>query len=185
VSQQKLAQPLTCSLLVLFGVFPRSYQIAQCFVRRIGNPHRRQIAIAITPRQLLGIPPVGLDPIARFGRHQRRRDHLAAHAQLCQLPIQNVPGRTRFVAGFQLLHRTQLCHRFANRFQAVRDHPRERTSPFGSATAIAIVPAWTSKPINRILDMRPIPFVCGSAPPVSTLRSVTRASAKDWSLHFD
>src|SRR4051812_20062576 len=71
VSQQKLSQPLTCSLLVLFSVFPRSYQIAQYFVGRIRDPHRRQIAIAITPRQLLGIPPVGLDPIARFGRHQR------------------------------------------------------------------------------------------------------------------
>src|SRR3954471_11757436 len=53
--------------------------------------------------------------------------------------------------------------------------PMERTSPFLSATATAIVSACTSKPTKRILDMRPTPFVCGSAPRDSPLRSVIRA----------
>src|SRR6476619_4957961 len=38
VPQQKFAQPLTRSLPVRFGIFSRSYQIAQCLMRRIGNP---------------------------------------------------------------------------------------------------------------------------------------------------
>ena len=42
-------------MLVLLGVFPRSHQIAQRFAGRIGNPDRRQVAIAVTPCQLLGI----------------------------------------------------------------------------------------------------------------------------------
>jgi hypothetical protein len=47
--------------------------------------------------------------------------------------------------------------------------PRLRISPPGSATATAIVSAWTSNPINRtpqrayVLHGR-LPFVCGSAP---------------------
>src|SRR6202158_5572000 len=37
-----------------------------------------------------------------------------------------------------------------------------------------MVSAWTSRPTNRILDMRPTPFVCGSAPRFVPTHSVTR-----------
>ena len=106
--QQKFAQPLTRSLPVLFGIFPRSYQIPQCLMRRIGNPDRGQIAIPVTPRQLRGIAPIGFYAITGFGWDQRRRNHVTAHTQLCQLPVQNIPGRAGFVAGFQLLRKRVL-----------------------------------------------------------------------------
>ena len=36
--------------------------------------------------------------------------------------------------------------------------PKDRTSPSGSATATAIVSAWTSKPRNHTFFMEPVPF---------------------------
>ena len=78
VPQQKLAQPLSRPLLILLGILARPHQIPQRFMRGIGNPHRRQIAGAITARQLLGIAAIGLDPIARLDRHQRGSDHFTA-----------------------------------------------------------------------------------------------------------
>src|SRR4051812_17996091 len=53
--------------------------------------------------------------------------------------------------------------------------PNERTSPLVSAITTAIVSACTSRPTKRTLDMRPTPFVCGSAPLDLPLRSVIRA----------
>src|SRR6202162_2190200 len=50
--------------------------------------------------------------------------------------------------------------------------PIDRTSPSGSATATAIVSAWTSRPINRTLLMTGS-FVCGSALCSTPTRSVT------------
>jgi hypothetical protein len=57
-------------------------------------------------------------------RTRRGRNDLAGNAECRQLPIQDVTGRTGFVAGLQLVRRTQLCHQFANRFQAVRDNAK-------------------------------------------------------------
>ena len=54
------------------------------------------------------------------------RRALARHSQRGQLPVQNLTGRTGFMAGFQLVHRPKLRNHFANRFQAVRDDA-ERT----------------------------------------------------------
>ncbi len=120
VPQQKFSQPLTSPVLILPGIFARPHQIAQRFVGRIGHPDRRQVAAAITARQLLGVAPIRFHAIASFGRYQRRRNHFARNAQLCQLPVQNVPRRTRLIAGFQLLHRTELRHQFPDRLQVIR-----------------------------------------------------------------
>ena len=39
--------------------------------------------------------------VTGLGRHQRRRDHLALHAQHAQLPKQNIAGRAGLIAGTQ------------------------------------------------------------------------------------
>ena len=70
-------------------------------------------------RQLLGIAPIRLHPVASLDRHQRRRDHLAQDSQLGKLPVKYIPGWTSFVTGLQPLDRPQLLHQFANRFSAV------------------------------------------------------------------
>ena len=160
--QQKLAQPMARPQLILLGRFPRADEIAQRFVRRVGHPHRRQVAGAITPRELQRVAPVRLDPIAGFDGHQRRRHHLALHPERRQLPIQHVPRRAGFITHAQLLGRSELLHQLPDRLGRLGITPNDRTSPFGSAAATAIVSAWTSRPINRTLLMTGS-FACGSA----------------------
>jgi hypothetical protein len=76
----------------------------------------------VTARQLQGIPPIRLHPVAGFGRNQRSRNHRALHAQLRPLPIQHISRRTRFLAGTQLLPLAQLLDdQLANRLFAVSD----------------------------------------------------------------
>jgi hypothetical protein len=64
------------------------------------------------------------------------------------LPIQHVARWARFVTALQGSDRRKLADRLAHRFELL---PRLRTSPPVSATATAIVSAWTS-------------ISCGSAP---------------------
>ena len=109
------------SQLILLGRLARPHQIAQRLGACVRNPHRRQIAGSMTARQPLRIPPVRLHPVAGLHRNQRRRDHLALDAQLRQLPVENVAGRTSFIAGPQLLDRPQLLHQLADRLRAVGD----------------------------------------------------------------
>jgi hypothetical protein len=45
----------------------------------------------VTARQLLGITPIRLHPIARLHWHQGWRYHVAPNAQLCQLPADDIP----------------------------------------------------------------------------------------------
>ena len=91
-------------------------------MRGIGHPDRRQFARSITARQFLRIAAVRLHSISGFNRNQTRRNHLARHTKLRQLPIQYIPRRPGFVTDFDLFHRTQFADRFPNRFQPVRNH---------------------------------------------------------------
>ena len=78
---------MTCSQLILLRCFARTHQITQCLGALIGNPDRSQIARLVTARQLLGITPIRLHPIAGLYWHQCWRYNVALNAQLCQLPV--------------------------------------------------------------------------------------------------
>ena len=109
------------SHLILLGCFAGTHQIAQRLGTLIRNPYRRQISGSIATCQLLSIPSIRLDPIARFNRYQRRRHNLALDAQLRKLPIHDVARRSRFVTGPQLLCRTKLLNHLPDRLGAVRN----------------------------------------------------------------
>src|ERR1035437_4038173 len=47
-------------------------------------------------------------------RNRRRSDHLALDSQFRQLPVEYVARRTSFIAGPQMLRRTQLPHQLAS-----------------------------------------------------------------------
>jgi len=119
----------------------------------VGHPNRRQFAGPVTARQFLRIPAVRLHPVAGLAGHQARRDHFAGDSQLRELPIQHIARGTSFIAGPEMLHRSQLVDQLANRFQTVGNHAQRAHLPFVSATATAIVSAWTSRPTKRTLDM--------------------------------
>jgi hypothetical protein len=61
-----------------------------------------------------------------------------------------------------MLDRTQLLHQLANRFLAVGDRSQTAYGTVGSATATAMVSAWTSNPKNRTVF-----FMTGSSPRVA------------------
>jgi len=44
VTQKKLPQALTRSLLILFAVFSGAHQVAEGLMIGVGNPHRRKVA---------------------------------------------------------------------------------------------------------------------------------------------
>ena len=177
VPQQELAQPVPRLQLILLGRFARPHQIAQRFVRGVRHPHGRQLPGAVAARQFLRIAAVGLHPISGLGRNQAGRDHFTGNSQLRELPVEHVPGRSSFIAGLQMPAPVPACEPVCESIPTGSgSRPCERTSPPVSATATAIVSAWTSRPTKRTLDIeRPTPFVCGSAPLDSPLRSVTRA----------
>lgn len=76
-------------------------QIADRLMHRVRHPHRRQVTSTMLQRQLLGIAPVVLDPVAWLARDQARRRHQAAMPQVSQLSINAVAAAAGFVAEIQ------------------------------------------------------------------------------------
>ena len=154
MAQQKLAQPMPRAQLILLRGFARAHQIAQGLMRRVRHPHRRQVARAITPRQLHRIPPIGLHPIARLSpapasapppRTPRRAPSAANTARSPSGPPRNRPAAARPAPASSPASGSTPAGSGSS--------PSDRTSPVGSATATAIVSAWTSNPTNRTLLM--------------------------------
>jgi len=57
LAQQKPVQAVAGAELILAGALACSHQVAQCFVVRIGNPNRRQVAGAINCAPAWPHPP--------------------------------------------------------------------------------------------------------------------------------
>ena len=81
-SVEELRQQETRELLArpaqrMHRVETGAHQIAHRLVPGIRNPHRGRLARPVQPRQTGRIPPIGLDPVARPLRDQRRRHHNA------------------------------------------------------------------------------------------------------------
>ncbi len=88
LAQQQLQQPISArAQLVSLGRLARTHQIAPRLVRPVGDPHRREIPCLVAARQLAGVAAMGLDPLARLGRNQRRRHHLALYPEFSHLPV--------------------------------------------------------------------------------------------------
>lgn len=72
-------------------------------MRRIGHPYRRQIAGTMLERQLLGIPPVGLDPLARLAGDQARCRDGAGMTKGNKLTVDAVTAAARFIAKIEIV----------------------------------------------------------------------------------
>src|ERR1022692_2410297 len=117
--QQKLAQPAPGLELILLGGLPCPHQVPQRLMSRVWNPHRRQLPSSVTASQSLRIAAVRLYPVPCLGGNQTGGDYLTLHSQLRQLPIEHIPSWPSFIAGPQMLNRTEFVNQFANRFQPV------------------------------------------------------------------
>ena len=71
-------------------------------MRGIRNPHRGQLARPVQPCQTGGIPPIGLDPVARPLRDQRRRHHNALLPVRRQVTLDAVAAPAGLIAEPQL-----------------------------------------------------------------------------------
>jgi hypothetical protein len=78
--QQELAEAMPRLELVLLGRFPGAHEVAQG-MRSIGDPHRGERARAVAVRQLDGVAPIRLHPVAGLGGDEGRGDDVAADAQ--------------------------------------------------------------------------------------------------------
>src|SRR5437870_7897637 len=88
--------------LVLLRVTPGADEVAERFVFPIRHPHRGEIASAEKATELECVSPVGLDPIARASRNQRRRDYSRIDPESRQLAVQRESGSTSFVRCHQV-----------------------------------------------------------------------------------
>jgi hypothetical protein len=79
-----------------------SHQVAHRFMAGVRNPNFGQFTSTVQPRQQHSIAPVGLDPVSRFDRDQRRRHHRTGVTKPGQEPMQAIAAGARFVAEPQL-----------------------------------------------------------------------------------
>ena len=88
-------------------------------------------------------------PYPRASSEQRRRHHITPDSQLRQLPVKYEDGETASSQARKCSGEPSLRMNLRIESSRLGIVPRLRTSPSGSATATAIVSAWTSKPKNR------------------------------------
>jgi hypothetical protein len=98
VAQQEAAHALARSPKVLDRVNTGSDQIAHDLVRRIGNPHGRELAGAMQLGEHNGIVPIGLDPITRTSGNQGRRYDTADVPAARQMTMNAVSAWARLIA---------------------------------------------------------------------------------------
>ncbi len=128
--------------------FARPAQIADGLLLERRRPHRRQQPCTPQFRDLAGITGICLHPLARFPGDQRRRDHVAAHAHSCHLPLQGVAAGARFVED---PHRSRVSR------SSVRTKRRTAFGSFGSCHVTGVGAAPRSIAIKRS-------FLCASIP---------------------
>jgi len=81
-AQQKLAQPMLRTQLILLRCLVYSHQIHERLGSGGRHPYRCQISGSMTARQIQGIPPISLGPIASLDRSRRRHNNLNDHCRL-------------------------------------------------------------------------------------------------------
>jgi hypothetical protein len=80
---------------------PVACEVAHRFVRLVRHPDAGQFARSVQDRELSGVAPIRLDPLARFARYHRRGSHRTSMTEVGQMAVDNVAATTGFVAKLQ------------------------------------------------------------------------------------
>ena len=96
-SQQQFAQAVATPLQIFTRIIPRPGQVAHGLVLEGRRLHRCQQPRTPQLCQLPCIAAIRLHPLTWLPRHQRRRDHVAAHPRRRHLSLQRVPTRPGLV----------------------------------------------------------------------------------------
>ena len=97
MTQEKPGELLTGLAQTADGRKTRTYEIADRLMSLIGNPHSGQFTGAMQLGEVDRIPAVGLDPISRFARDQRRSHHDALMPGERQLPLNAIAARAGLI----------------------------------------------------------------------------------------
>jgi hypothetical protein len=103
VPDEELPEPVPRRSEVLANVVPGADEVSNRLLLRARDGDRGELAGAEKPRELGRVASVGLHPVARANRDERRRDDLARDAHRCELSAQLEAARSRFVAAPQLV----------------------------------------------------------------------------------
>jgi hypothetical protein len=122
MTQQEAGELLTSLTQTATSRQTGAHEIADRLMGRIRNPDRRQFARPMQLGQVDRVPPVGLDPIARLARDQRRSHDDAIMPSEGQLPLNAIAARSGLVAERKRASATrQLRHQSAQGRRCVRD----------------------------------------------------------------
>jgi hypothetical protein len=103
VTEEEPLQMLAGSCQHLPGNAAQLNQIAHRLMISVRHPHGCQLPGPEKAAQHRRVTPVRLHPLARLARDQRWCHHITAMTQACQLTLNAIAARTRFIAKCQLL----------------------------------------------------------------------------------
>ena len=98
MTQEKARELLTGLAQTADGRKTRAYEIADRLMSRIRNPDSGQFTGAMQLGEVDRIPPVGLDPISRLARDQRRSHDDAIMPGEGQLALNPIAARSGLIA---------------------------------------------------------------------------------------
>ena len=98
MTQEKARELLTGLAQTADGRKTRAYKIADRLMSLIRNPHSGQFPGAMQLGEVDRIPPVGLDPISRLARNQRRSNDDAIVPGEGQLALNPIAARSGLIA---------------------------------------------------------------------------------------
>ena len=98
MTQEKARELLTGLTQTADGRKTRAYEIADRLMSLIRNPHSGQFSGAMQLGEVDRIPPVGLDPISRLARDQRRNHDDAIVPGEGQLALNPIAARSGLIA---------------------------------------------------------------------------------------
>jgi hypothetical protein len=101
VTQQERKQLLALSPKIVPRRLTAARKVPDRLMSRVGRPNSRKLTRPMQTRQSDRIPTVGLDPLARSFRDQRRSNHHAVMPERLHLAIEPVSRRPGFEADMQ------------------------------------------------------------------------------------
>ncbi len=121
VAEEELGEPLARRGPIPPHVLARAHEVAHGLLARRRDGDRRELSAAVEAAELLRVPAIGLDALARAAGNQRRGDHVAVHPECGQLAVQPVAARPSLVARPDVAARRQPAHQTPDLRRVVRD----------------------------------------------------------------
>jgi hypothetical protein len=97
-TQQKRGDVLAFDSVVLDRGIASPHEVPHRLMTLVRHPDGGQLTSPEQLREIDGVAPIGLDPITRLGRGQRRRHHDAVMAEALDQPVETVSRRAGLVA---------------------------------------------------------------------------------------